>query len=53
VRLEEVLPPLRKLVKDLDVQSKLVKEINTSTKQLQKQILKIQGAIKKGNVRKK
>jgi uncharacterized protein (DUF3084 family) len=53
VRLEKVLPPLRKLVNDLDVQSKTVKEINTSTKQLQKQILKIQGAIQKGNVRKK
>jgi hypothetical protein len=39
------------LAKALDVQSKVLKEINASIKQLQRQILKIQGAIQKGNVK--
>jgi len=37
----------------MDVQSKLVKKINTSTKKLQKQILKIQGVIQKEHVKEK
>jgi hypothetical protein len=52
-RLEEVLQPLRKLVKSLDVQSKVVKDINASIKQLQRQILEIQRTIQKEKLRRK
>jgi phage I-like protein len=52
-RLEQVLQPLRKLGKTFDVQSKIVKEINISVKQLERQIIQIQKAIKKGKTRKK
>jgi hypothetical protein len=52
-RLEQVLQPLRKLAKDLDVQSKVVKEINTSVRQLQRQLMQIQKAIQKGKIRRK
>src|SRR2546427_805454 len=52
-RLEQVLQPLRKLGKSFDVQSKIVKEINTSVKQLERQIIQIQKAIQKGKTRKK
>ena len=52
-RLEQVLQPLRKLGKTFDVQSKIVKEINTSVKQLERQIIQIQKAIQKGKTRKK
>ena len=45
-RLEQVLQPLRKLGKTFDVQSKIVKEINTSVKQLERQILQIQKTMK-------
>jgi hypothetical protein len=48
-RLEEALPPLQRIVKAFDAQSKMVKEINTSIKQLQRQIFKIR-ALQKGNV---
>jgi len=51
--LEQVLQPLRKLAKGLDVQSKVVKEINTSVRQLQRQLMHIQKAIQKGKIRKK
>ena len=52
-RLEQVLQPLRKLGKTFDVQSKIVKEINTSVKQLERQIIQIQKAIQKRKTRKK
>ncbi len=52
-RLEQVLQPLRKLGKTFDVQSKIVKEINTSVKRLERQIIQIQKAIQKGKTRKK
>ena len=52
-RLEQVLQPLRKLGKTFDAQSKIVKEINTSVKQLERQIIQIQKAIQKGKTRKK
>jgi hypothetical protein len=45
-RLELVLKPLVKLGKDLDLHSKIVKEIATSVKQLERQILQIQKTIK-------
>ena len=52
-RLEQILQPLRKLVKSSDVQSKLVKDINASVKQMERQITQIQKAIQKGKTRKK
>lgn len=52
-RLEQILQPLRKLVKSSDVQSKLVKDINASVKQMERQIIQIQKAIQKGKTRKK
>jgi signal recognition particle GTPase len=52
-RLEQILQPLRKLVKSSDVQSKLVKDINASVKQMERQIVQIQKAIQKGKTRKK
>lgn len=45
-RLEQVLKPLVKLGKGLDLHSKIVKEIATSVKQLERQILQIQKTIK-------
>jgi signal recognition particle GTPase len=52
-RLEQILQPLRKLVKSSDVQSKLVKDINASVKQMERQIIQIRKAIQKGKTRKK
>ncbi|MGB6674855.1 MAG: hypothetical protein WBE34_20700 [Candidatus Nitrosopolaris sp.] len=52
-RLEQILQPLRKLVKSSDVQSKLVKDINASVKQMERQIIQIQKAIRKGKTRKR
>jgi hypothetical protein len=52
-RLENILQPLRKLAKSSDVQSKLVKDINASVRQMEKQIIQIQKAIQKGKIRKK
>ena len=52
-RLEQILQPLRKLAKSSDVQSKLVKDINASVKQMERQIIQIQKAIQKGKPRKK
>lgn len=52
-RLEEVLQPLRKLAKASDVQSKVVREINSSVKQMQRQLLEIQRAFQKGKIRRK
>jgi methyl-accepting chemotaxis protein len=52
-RLEQILQPLRKLAKSSDVQSKLVKDINASVKQMERQIIQIQKAIQKGKTRKK
>ncbi len=45
-RLEQVLKPLVKLGKGLDLHSKIVKEIATSVKQLERQILQIQKTMK-------
>lgn len=52
-RLEQILQPLRKLVKSSDVQSKLVKDINASVKQMERQIIQIQKAIRKGKTKKR
>jgi len=52
-RLEQVLQPLRKLAKSLDVQSKMVKEIASSVKQLQRQIILLQKTIQKEKTRRK
>jgi hypothetical protein len=46
-----VLQPLRKFAKGLDVQSKVVKEIASSVKHLQRQITQIQKSIQKGKTR--
>ena len=50
-RIDQVLQPLRKLAKGLDVQSKVVKEIASSVKQLQRQMIQIQKSIQKGKTR--
>ena len=50
-RLEQVHQSLRKIAKGLDVQSKVVKEITSSVKQLQTQIIQIQKSIQKGTTR--
>jgi uncharacterized protein YoxC len=50
-RLEQVLQPLWKIAKGLDVQSKVVKEITSSVKQLQTQIIQNQKSIQKGTTR--
>ena len=52
-RLEQVLQPLRRLATSLDVQSKMIKGINASVKQLQRQIIQIQKTIQKGKTRRK
>ena len=52
-RLEEVLQPLRKLAKSSEVQSKLVKDINTSVKQMERQIVQVRKGIQKGKTKKK
>jgi hypothetical protein len=52
-KLEEVLQPLQKLAKRSDEQLKLIKNINASVKQTERQIIQIQKAIKKGKARKK
>jgi hypothetical protein len=46
-RLEQELQPLRKLAKSSEMQSKVIKDINSSVKQLGKQIIQIQKAIQK------
>ena len=50
-KLEKALQPLRKLAISLDTQSKMVKEINASVKQLQRQIIQVQKTIQKGKTR--
>jgi hypothetical protein len=52
-RAEHVLQPFRKLATSLDVQSKMVKEIASSVKQLQRQIIQIQKTIQKEKTRSK
>lgn len=52
-RLEHVLQPLQKLVKSSDAHTKLIKNMNISVKQMEKQMLQIQKAIQKGKIRKK
>jgi hypothetical protein len=52
-KLEQALQPLQKLAKRSDEQLKLIKNINTSVKQTERQIIQIQKAIKKGKARKK
>ena len=52
-KLEQVLQPLRRLATSLDVQSKMIKGINASVKQLQRQIIQIQKTIQKGKTRRK
>lgn len=52
-KLEQVLQPLEKLAKRSDEQLKLIKNINTSVKQTERQVIQIQKAIKKGKARKK
>lgn len=52
-RLEQVLQPLRKLAKSSEVQSKLVKDINTSVKQMERQIVQVRKGIQKGKTKKK
>lgn len=52
-KLEQVLQPLQKLAKRSDEQLKLIKNINGSVKQTERQIIQIQKAIKKGKARKK
>ena len=51
-RLEQVLQPLRKLAKSSEVQSKLVKDINTSVKQMERQIVQVRKGIQKGKTKK-
>ncbi len=46
-RLEQELQPLRKLAKSSEIQSKVIKDINSSVKQLGNQIIQIQKAIQK------
>ena len=52
-KLEQVLQPLQKLAKRSDEQLKLIKNINASVKQTERQVIQIQKAIKKGKARKK
>ncbi|HXX97001.1 MAG TPA: hypothetical protein VEL11_07800 [Candidatus Bathyarchaeia archaeon] len=52
-KLEQVLQPLQKLAKRSDEQLKLIKNINASVRQTERQIIQIQKAIKKGKARKK
>ncbi|MGC1927430.1 MAG: hypothetical protein WA667_00520 [Candidatus Nitrosopolaris sp.] len=52
-KLEQVLQPLQKLAKRSDIQSKLIKNMNTSVKQMERQIIQIQKAIQKGKTSKK
>ena len=51
-KLEQVLQPLQKLAKRSDEQIKLIKNINVSVKQMERQIIQIQKTIKKGKIRK-
>ncbi len=53
VKLEQVLQPLQKLAKKSDEQLKLIKNINTSVKLTERQIIHIQKAINKEKARKK
>ena len=52
-KLEKSLQPLRKLAIGLNTQSKMIKGINASVKQLQRQIIQIQKTIQKGKTRRK
>jgi small-conductance mechanosensitive channel len=52
-KLEQVLQPLQKLSKRSDEQLRLIKNINVSVKQMERQIIQIQKTIKKGKTRKK
>lgn len=52
-RLDQVLQPLRKLAKSSEVQSKLVKDINTSVKQMERQIVQVRKGIQKAKIKKK
>ncbi len=52
-KLEQVHQPLQKLGKRSDEQSKLIKNMNASVKQMERQIIQIQKAIQKGKARKK
>ncbi|HET7149027.1 MAG TPA: hypothetical protein VFI73_11065 [Candidatus Nitrosopolaris sp.] len=52
-KLEQILQPLRKLAKSSVVQSKLVKDVNASVKQMERQIIQIQKTIQKGKAKKK
>ncbi|MGA9151513.1 MAG: hypothetical protein WBZ36_13125, partial [Candidatus Nitrosopolaris sp.] len=52
-KLEKELQPLEKLAKRSDEQLKLIKNINASVKQTERQVIQIQKAIKKGKARKK
>ena len=52
-KLEQVIQPLQKLAKRSDEQLKLIKNINASVRQTERQIIQIQKAIKKGKARKK
>ena len=52
-KLEQVLQPLQKLAKRSDEQIKLIKNINVSVKQMEREIIQIQKTIKKGKTRKK
>ena len=52
-KLEQVLQPLEKLAKRSEEQLKLIKNINASVKQTERQVIQIQKAIKKGKARKK
>ena len=47
-KLEQVLQPLQKLSKRSDEQLRLIKNINVSVKQMERQIIQIQKTIKKG-----
>ncbi len=52
-KLEQVVQPLLKLAKSSEVQSKLVKDINTSVKQMARQIIQVQKVVQKGKTKKK
>jgi hypothetical protein len=52
-KLEQVLQRMEKLAKRSDEQLKLIKNINASVKQTERQVIQIQKGIKKGKARKK
>ena len=49
-KLEQVLQPLQKLSKRSDEQLRLIKNINVSVKQMERQIIQIQKTIKKEDI---